>query len=161
MFVYAGICALAYAQLSNQDSQDSVNHEIFKASFRELENHIPLFSTNSADEFGRGLAERLTTLFTDKVDTIGTVCPRVEDESQRLLAAGTLALVQKQLLVVPLLLNLLSQCAAYVQSASLLSLFRGYTLYEGISLHWWQLATTVRYNIVPPLLLYLLLFWLC
>ena len=86
-----------------------------------------MFSTNSADEFGRGLAERLTTLFTDKVDTIGTVCPRVEDQSQRLLAAGTLALVQKQLLVVPLLLNLLSQCAVYVQSASL-NLFRGYKI---------------------------------
>ena len=127
----ACICAVEGRQyiyiLTNQDSQDLVNHEIFKTSFRALENHIPLFSTNSADEFGRGLAERLTTLFTDKVDTIGTVCPRVEDQSQRLLAAGTLALVQKQLLVVSLLLNLLSQCAVYVQSASL-NLFRGYKI---------------------------------
>lgn len=77
----ACICSVEWRQYrySHQDGQDSVNHEIFKTSFTELENHIPLFSTNGADEFGRGLAERLTTLFADKVDTIGTVCPRVED----------------------------------------------------------------------------------
>ena len=90
---------------------------------REMENHTPLFSANSTDEFGRGVGECFTTLFADKADTIGTVRPRVEDQSQRLLTAGTLAFVQKLLLVIPLLLYLLSQRPVRVQR----KFIRGYT----------------------------------
>ena len=85
-----------------------------------MENHTPLFRANSADEFGRGVGEGFTTLLADKADTIGTVRPRVEDQSQRLLAAGTLALVEKLLLVIPLLLYLLPQRPVRVQRKYLL-----------------------------------------